>query len=169
MLLFSGIQIAGQIVSQMGGTQLADVINPSFDESVPVHSQILYYVTLAVFVLIGGHRQVMEALIDTFAWMPPGSAAISESVTATMTELLTQSFVLGIRAAAPSMTALLLATLLLALVSRTLPQLNIMMVGFGFNAITVAVMLAASLGAIAWLFQSQLEPTLELLVESLGG
>ena len=48
--------------------------------------------------------------------------------------LVSQSFSLGIRAAAPAVTALLLATLILGLVGRTLPQLNVLSLGFGLNA-----------------------------------
>src|SRR5438105_2500081 len=44
-LLFSGIQIAGQVISQIAGVQLADVINPTFDSNVPIFSQVLFYVT----------------------------------------------------------------------------------------------------------------------------
>ena len=49
--------------------------------------------------------------------------------------LVSQSFSLGIRAAAPAVTALLLATLILGLVGRTLPQLNVLSLGFGLNAL----------------------------------
>lgn len=166
-LLFSGIQIAGQVISQIAGVQLADVINPTFDASVPVFSQLMFYVTLAVFVVTGGHRQVMEALLDTFASMPPGKAIISESIVEAITNLITQSFVLGIRAAAPTMTAVLLATLVLGLLSRTLPQLNLMAVGFGFSSLITLGTLSVSLGIAAWAFQEQVEPALETLIDAL--
>ena len=166
-LLFSGIQIAGQIISQIAGVQLADVINPTFDASVPVFSQMLFYVALAVFVVTGGHRQVMEALLDTFASMPPGKVIVSDTLVEAFTTLLTQSFILGIRAAAPTMTALLLATLVLALLSRTLPQLNLMAVGFGFSSLVTFGTLSVTLGIAAWAFQEQTEPALELLMNAL--
>jgi flagellar biosynthetic protein FliR len=166
-LLFSGIQIAGQIISQIAGVQLADVINPTFDSNVPIFSQILFYVTLAVFVVTGGHRQVMEALLDTFQGLPPGRVLIPDSLVDVFINILAQSFVLGIRAAAPTMTALLLATLVLALLSRTLPQLNLMAVGFGFSSVVTFATLSISLGIAAWAFQEQVDPTLEALLEGL--
>jgi flagellar biosynthetic protein FliR len=163
-LVFAGVQVAGQIIGQLSGMQLADVFNPGFDTSVPVISQIMFYVTLAVFVTIGGHRKVLEALLDTYQWLPPGTAGIPKSLTETLTTLLAQSFTLGIRAAAPAMTALLLATLLLGLASRTLPQLNVMALGFGLNSLVTLFTLALSLSAVAWIFQEQVEPMLDLLV-----
>lgn len=167
LVLFSGMQVAGQIISQMSGLQLAEVINPGFDTSMPVVSQLLFYVAMAVFVIIGGHRRVMEALLDTFVWLPAGQGGFSRSITEAMTSLLAESFVLGIRAAAPAMVALLLATLILGLVSRTLPQLNVMALGFGFGALVTMVMLSVSLGAAAWVFQAQVEPALNTVLAAL--
>jgi flagellar biosynthesis protein FliR len=167
VVLFSGMQVAGQIVSQMSGMQLADVFNPSFNENVPVFSQLLFYVSVAVFVIIGGHRKVMEALLDTFVWLPAGQGDFSRTVVEAMTSLLAQSFVLGVRAAAPVMVALLLATLLLGLLSRTLPQLNVMALGFGLNALTTLGTLGISLGAAAWIFQDEIDPVLATLVAAL--
>lgn len=168
MLLLAGLQIAGQVISQVGGMQLADVYNPGFDASVPVFSHLFYLVALAVFVTIGGHRLLMEALLDTFEVLPPGSGGISNSVVETLTTLTAESFSLGIRAAAPAMTALLLATLILGLAGRTLPQLNVMALGFSFNSLIALGTLSISLGAAAYALQDHVEPTLEMLVESLS-
>jgi flagellar biosynthetic protein FliR len=84
-----------------------------------------------------------------------------------MVSLLSQSFVLGIRAAAPVMISLLLATLILGLVSRSLPQLNLMALGFGFNALVALVAVGVSLGGAAWLFQAEFEPFLETVLSAL--
>jgi flagellar biosynthetic protein FliR len=166
-ILLSGIQLAGQIISQLSGLALADVFQPNFDASVPVFSQLLLYVTLAVFVVLGGHRTVMAALLDTFGTIPPGVGPTSASIVEAMTTLLTQSFELGVRTAAPAMTALLLATLVLGLISRTLPQINIIAVGFGINTMLALGVLLFSLGTVAWAFQDQIEPVLDLLQAAL--
>ncbi len=159
-ILFSGIQVAGQIVSQMSGLSLADVFNPGFEEDVSVFSQLFYFLTLAVFVAVGGHRIVMEALLDTFAAAPPGHAALGNGFVEVLTSIATQSFALGIRAAAPMLTALLLANLVLGLISRTLPQINVIAVGFGVNSLLAMGVLFLSLGAVAWTFQ---DPTVDVL------
>ena len=85
-ILFSGIQVAGQIVSQMSGLSLADVFNPGFEEDVSVFSQLFYFLTLAVFVAVGGHRIVTEALLETFAGAPPGHAALGDNFVEVLTE-----------------------------------------------------------------------------------
>ena len=52
-----------------------------------------------------------------------------------MTQILSESFVVGFRAAAPVMLALLVAAVVLGLISRTLPQLNVIAVGFSINVL----------------------------------
>lgn len=159
-LLFSGIQVAGQIVSQLSGLSLADVFSPGFDEDVSIFSQLFYFLTIAVFVAVGGHRIVTSALLDTFSSLPPGHAALGGSFVDVITSIVTQSFALGIRAAAPLTVALLLANLVLGLVSRTLPQINVIAVGFGVNSLLALGLMFLSIGAAAMVFQ---EPTINVM------
>ena len=159
-IMFSGVQVAGQIVSQMSGMSLADVFDPGFDESVSTFTTLFYYLTMAVFVAIGGHRLMMEAILDTFTWAPPGHASLGDTYVEALTGLMTQSFMLGVHAAAPILVALFLSTIVLGLVTRTLPQINIIAVGFGVNSLLTLAMLLLSMGTVAWTFQ---EPTIDAL------
>jgi flagellar biosynthesis protein FliR len=161
-LLLSGIQVAGQIVSQMSGLSLAGVFDPTIEEDVSVFSQLFYFLTLAVFVAIGGHRIVTEALLETFATAPPGNAALGANYLEVLTSVVTQSFILGIRASAPLLAALLLSNIVLGLISRTLPQINVIAVGFGVNSLLALGLLSLSLGATAYTFQ---EPTVDVLTQ----
>jgi flagellar biosynthetic protein FliR len=159
-IMFSGIQVAGQIVSQMSGLSLADVFDPGFDDNVSMFTQLFHFLTMAVFVAIGGHRLMLEAVLQTFAWAPPGHADLGDTYVDVLTGLMTQSFALGINAAAPLLIALFLSTIVLGLIGRTLPQINIIAVGFGINSFLTLAMTLLSLGAVAWTFQ---EPTIESL------
>jgi flagellar biosynthesis protein FliR len=166
MILLSGIQLTGQIISQLGGTALAEGYDVMSEESLPVYSQLFYFLTLTMFVLLGGHRLLIEATLDTYEWLPPGRAMIGESYVSAMTTLMGQSFRLGIRAAAPAMAALLLATLILGLIGRTLPQINILVVGFSVNALLTAGAVLVSIGAIAWAFPQQAVASVEMMVDA---
>jgi flagellar biosynthesis protein FliR len=159
-ILFAGVQVAGQIVSQLSGMSLADVFNPGFQEDASVFSQLFYFLTLAVFVAVGGHRMVTQSLLDTFTALPPGHAALGSNFVDVITSIITQAFVLGIQAAAPLMTALLLSNIVLGLISRTLPQINVIAVGFGLNSLLTMALLFLSIGAAAWAFQ---DPTLDVM------
>jgi flagellar biosynthetic protein FliR len=167
-VLFTGLHITGQVMGQLSGMSLAEVFDPSQDASVPVLSDLMDRVTLALFVIIGGHRQVMQVLLDTFHWMPPGKTTFGPTLVDALTEVTSQSLALGVRAAAPALMALLLSNLILGLISRTLPQLNVMALGFGINILIVLAVSAASLGAIAWLFQDAAWDTIDTMREALS-
>jgi flagellar biosynthetic protein FliR len=169
-VLLSGAKMAGQIISMASGESMAEIYDPQTEENAAVLGQFFATMTLLVFVCIGGHRLVLGALLDTFQALPPGAACrVDAALIDTLQSLLTQSFALGIRAAAPAMVALMLAALVLGLVSRTVPQLNVMALGFGLNSLVMYGMLLVSIGAAAMMFQDQLEPTLEAIVASLPG
>ena len=168
-ILASGLQLAGQIIAQMSGMALADVLNPGSDNELPIFSSMLYMVGLAVFVVIGGHRALIDALMGTFAAVPIGHGGMTGNFGETVSTLMGESFALGLRAAAPAMVALLLATLVLGLIGRTLPQLNILVLGFGINALVVMAALFVSIGAVAWLFQEYFDPSLKTLLSGLVG
>jgi flagellar biosynthetic protein FliR len=166
VILFSGIQLAGEAIGQLSGAMLADVLDPASGDSVPLFSHLLYLLAVAVFVCIGGHRMVMAGLLDTFRTIPPAQAALPDSLGWTLVTLIGQSFALGLRAAAPALVSLLLANLVLGLIGRTLPQLNILVLGFSINALLTFGVLILSLGAAVWVFQGQIEPFLETLLEA---
>ena len=61
----------------------------------------------------------------------------------------------------------MLATVVLGLVSRTLPQLNVLSFGFGLNAMATFGALAVSLGSIAWIFTDQVQAGTEAILAAL--
>jgi flagellar biosynthetic protein FliR len=161
-ILLAGVQVAGQLISQLSGISLGNVFSPGLGENVSPVSQLFYMLTLAVFVATGGHRLMTEALLDTFVWAPPGHAVMGDTWVGVLTSVVNQSFVLGIRAAAPIAIALLVSTLVLGLVGRTLPQINMMGVGLGLNAMMLLGLLCLSLGVVAWTFQ---QPMVDVIVQ----
>jgi flagellar biosynthesis protein FliR len=168
-LMFSGLHLAGQVVAQMSGVQWTDVVNPQLDAEVPVFSQLLFFVALGVFVLMDGHRMVMTALLDTFVLLPPGGARMPATFGETLNALVNQSLTLGVRAAAPAALALLMSTLLVGLIGRTIPQINTLNFGFALNSLVTIAAIGLSLGAVAWMVHDQAEQTLKQLLEMWRG
>jgi flagellar biosynthetic protein FliR len=62
---------------------------------------------------------------------------------------------------------LLLATVLLGLISRTIPQINVLVVGFGVNSLITLGMLAISLSSMVYVFQDSFTPAIDQIIETL--
>ncbi len=167
MVLVHGMTMAGSVIAQASGLSLAETFDPAIEENVPQFSRLLFLLAVCVFFLVGGHRAAMAGLLDTFRTIPPGSGALPPSLSEGLSTLVSQSFSLAIRAAAPALTALLLATLILGLIGRTLPQMNVLALGFGLNTLLAFAALAATFGIIAWAFADQIAPALETIFNAL--
>lgn len=167
LVLVHGLTMAGALISHSGGLSMAETFDPALEENVPYFSQLLFLTAICVFFLIGGHRVAMSGLLDSFRAIPPGSGALPDSLAEGFSTLAAQSFSLAIRAAAPALTALMLATIILGLIGRTLPQFNVLAIGFGANSLLAFAALAVTFGIVVWAFADQITPALETIFDGL--
>ena len=156
LLAVTSLQIAGQAVGHLAGFDMATAVDPGSNEEMPVISNLLGWMAMVILLIIGGHRVLLECCLDSFSSYPSGDVQFSSAWLLEFEVVLRHTFVIGIRAAAPMATALLLANLVTALLARTLPQLNILAIGFNINAMALVILLFMSVGGVTWLFQNEL-------------
>jgi flagellar biosynthesis protein FliR len=156
MMIVTSLQIGGQVISSLASMDVAQAADPTTQESVTVVSQLLSWFAMALFLLLGGHRVVLGACLDSFEVYPAGGILTEEHWLLHLHELLGHSVAVGMRAAAPPAIALLLANFVTALIGRTLPQLNIMAIGFNLNVTVMILVMAMSMASIGWVFQNEL-------------
>ncbi|MEK6675119.1 MAG: flagellar biosynthetic protein FliR [Planctomycetota bacterium] len=142
MLLVSTVEVTGLILGQQAGMSLGEVFNPTLEEQTSVVAQVYSVSFMVLFLLAGGHRAAVVAVLDTFQRIPLLAFRFDESLLELLIELLSSVFILGLRLAGPVLLALFLTECALALVSRTMPQLNILTIGFATRAL-LAIGLAA--------------------------
>ncbi len=151
-LLFVGVQIAGQLISQQAGLALGDIFNPMLESQVTAVSEVYFYVAMMMFLAVGGDHALIRALLDSFATIPPLGLQATSGLANLLIDLLMIAFTIALRVGGPTILALLLAFLTLGFVSRTVPQLNLLSIGF-------PIKLALALALMAMTMMS-LEPVL---------
>ncbi|MCU0718665.1 MAG: flagellar biosynthetic protein FliR [Pirellula sp.] len=165
-IVVSTLQIGGQIVSTLASLDVAQAADPTTQESTTVISQLFTWIAMLLFLVLGGHRVIVGVCIDSFTHYPAGGVTIDETWLRQLYELIGHSMSVGLRAAGPAAITLLLANLVTALIGRTLPQLNIMAIGFSLNVTILLIVLALSVTSIGWVFQDELglwvEKTIDL-------
>ena len=160
-VILTGLQFGGQIMSSLASMDIAEAADPTNDETTSVVNQLLSWTAMGLFLALGGHRQLLSCCLDSFAHYPAGAVLAEEYWLMHLPDLLRHSVGIGIRAAAPIAVALLMANLITALIGRTLPQLNIMAIGFNINVMVLLLMLSLCIGTIGWVFQSELAEWVE--------
>jgi len=113
-------------------------------------------------------RILMAALLDTFETLPVGSGLVRVSVAESMVTIVSVTFSLAFRIAAPVLVGVLVAMTVMGVLGRTLPQLNIMSVGFGLNTIIMFTILFLTVGTAMWCFQERFLFVLETIFDSFG-
>lgn len=142
------VQIAGSVISYKLGLALAQVYNPEFDAQSEVVGQVLYLMALCLFIQIGGLEQMIVAIMHTFSTLPPGMAWIDVAPAQLLVMLLDVAFVVGLRIAMPVLLMATLASLAMGVLMRTIPQINIMTIGFAIQIVLGMGVLAVSIYAI---------------------
>jgi len=97
--------------------------------------------------------------------MPPGRVAIHDSMMSLVMTQMGASLGAGIRVAAPVVVAMLLCNIITGLISRTLPQINVLAIGLSINAVALLAVAALSIGSAGYVFQDEFSETLNRLTE----
>lgn len=155
-LLITGLQLAGEIASNSGGMQLGDSQDPEVRATVPTLARLIGLLVTAVMITAGGHRMMIEALMDSFVAMPPGDVRFEVGMLELVVYELNSGMSAGIRASAPIVAALMLTNLITGLISRTLPQLNVLAIGLSINALALLVVSTSAISAAGWIFREEL-------------
>ena len=162
-LIVSGMQLSGEMITGTGGLQLGQSSDPETGEQMPTMARLVGLLVFAVMLASGGHRWMFGALLESFRRMPPGQVVISESMLNVIIDQLTAGMIAGIQVGAPVVAALLLTNLVTGLISRTLPQINVLAVGLSVNALALLVVTALTIGSVGLIFEDELSRAAERL------
>lgn len=167
-LMVMAAHTAGLIIGQQAGLSLAAVFNPHSDLESTTIGEVLFFTATVVFILLGGHRELVRALLDSFQSVPVMSFSASDDMPAMLADLLTSSLKLALKISGPAVLALLLAKTGLGFLSRTIPQMHILSVGFALLVSIGLIMSGLAMGNYGELLSAELSKALALLRVGLG-
>ena len=128
-------QMGGVMMGQQLGMGLARVFSPNLGEQTDVFSQFFFLVAVTLFILLGGHHAMLSVLVRSFETIPLTGYRPDGSMLHVILGLLSSMFELGVRVAAPLLCLVFLQTVAMGFVARTVPQLNILSLGFPLRII----------------------------------
>jgi flagellar biosynthetic protein FliR len=167
-LLLMGAELAGLIVGQQAALGLAQVFNPNLNTESSIMGQLYSIAFMFVFLIAGGHRAALEAVLDTYQVIPLLTFQLDEQALLLLIEILMASFMLAIRVAGPVLIALFLTETSMGFLSRTIPQLNILTVGFSLRVVTALAVAGVAIVASQGLMVDSVWDGLDLIRASFG-
>lgn len=143
--IFAGVEMAGEIISYQMGFSMVNVFDPQENDEVPIISQVQELIITLVFLTTGAYLVYLRAIAASFAAVPSLGAVLSGGMVEALVRMSSAVFVIGVKVGAPILAALMFSNVVLALVARMVPQMNVLIVGFPLNIAVGLVFLGASL------------------------
>lgn len=130
---FFTFRVAGEMLSQAMGLSSAQMFNPMMGGQTSSVEQL--YVTLAslFYLAVNGHHQLISGLVSSFSWVPAAQMSLNVSQFSGVGHMVQEVVELGLKFSAPVVISILVINLVLGVVGRTVPQLNVLVTSFPIN------------------------------------
>lgn len=143
---FLGLQWGGLLIAQESGLAFGHIVDPNSEEQETVLGVFYLQLAAIVFLILGGHRALVAACLDTFVTIPLlGDTGATQFGADILLRAITLGGQIALRVAVPAVLAMFLADLAMGFVSRTMPTLNVLAVGFSIKATLAFLLMAVSL------------------------
>lgn len=172
MIILSGLQLVGEMVDQQIGIALGGVFNPDLGTQTSLSGQLMFLLGTTLFVLLtplNGHVKMVGALIETFQTLPAGEAVIGVSTVSLLSDLIHESLALAIQVSLPLLAATSLVSLAMGFLGSSVPQVNVLMIGFAVRAIINVFVLLFCLSAGGRTVARVLPEVIERILTTLTG
>ena len=152
-LVFDGIQLGGQFIGYQMGFAIVNVIDPYSSTQVSIISRFKGLLALLIFLTINAHYFFITSLVKSFTLVPLSGWIFNGKLAAQLVRLTGGMFVIAIKIAAPVLVTLIFTHIGLGLVARTMPQINVFIVGFPLEIGMGFLMLGMAMPFFAWCFK----------------
>jgi flagellar biosynthetic protein FliR len=162
--LFIGLQMAGELIGIDMGFGIVNIIDPMSGEQVSLMSQFQYIVAILLFIILNGHHFLLNALRSSFVAVPLGSAHLSGLITAQIARISADIFKIALQIGGPAIVVLFMTSFVMGIIARTVPQMNIFIVGFPLKISVGLAMVWVSLPLFGYVFEKLFDNFQESIV-----
>jgi flagellar biosynthesis protein FliR len=148
-IAMAGAVVAGETISNTMGLGFAAMTDPGSGQSTPAVGQFLTILATLIFLAADGHLAVIGVVLDTYRVLPPGTGWLGASSLYALAEFGGLAFSAGLIIALPVASAVVFVQIILGVVSRSAPTLNLFSVSLPASLIAGIVLLAIATPVMA--------------------
>lgn len=161
-IVFAAAALAGDRIAATAGLGFAAQIDPASGAAAPVVAQALGLLLLGVFVAVDGHLVALRLVLDSYRLVPPGTLFDPGALAGAAALSGSAMFEIGARLMMPVVAVLLLVNLLIGVMTRSAPQLNLFSFGFPLSVVAGIVLLMLTVPGTAEAMVDLVEQALTL-------
>lgn len=140
-LCFYITSFAGQIMDMEMGLSMANMFDPMTNVQVTVTGNIYNYFIMLLLVVTNMHYYVIRAITDSFSYFNVGEAVFRDSLKDVMLDFMANYFIIAVRIVLPVFACMLLMNVIMGVMARAAPQMNMFTVGIQLKVIAGVVIL----------------------------
>lgn len=144
-MFFTIFYIMGQLIDMKIGFGMVNVMDPQYKVQVPLMGNFYYILAFLILFSINGHHMIINAIIDSYEFIPIGKFILNEEVAFSLINILSKTFATGFKLAAPIIGIIFLMDLLLGILARTMPQMNVFVVGMPLKILVGLLIVSVSI------------------------
>ncbi|HPF17527.1 MAG TPA: flagellar biosynthetic protein FliR, partial [Thermotogota bacterium] len=148
-LMFFGLLFAGDIFGYQLGFAAANIFDPQSQTESVIVSQLVYLTGTYIFTIIKGPVVLLGILIESFVRVPAGIMTFDKELTWSLSLVLGEVLVFGMKVGMPMIVFMLLVTVVLGIMAKLLPQLNVFVVGIPLKIFVGLIILIGLLPILA--------------------
>jgi flagellar biosynthesis protein FliR len=167
-LIFTAVEYGATVIGFQMGFAAANVFDPSNNRQIALLSQFQNVFAIFIFLSIDGHHLFFQLAVKSYEILPPGNLNLSGEAIPYLMDLAARMFSLGIQFSAPVLVVLLLSGMILGILSRVFPQLNVFLLSFPINIGTAFVVIALTLDFSAAMLRREFDMLLDTLINMLA-
>ncbi|ABN51721.1 MAG TPA: flagellar type III secretion system protein FliR [Hungateiclostridium thermocellum] len=134
-MIFTAIYVAGQFIDMQIGFGVVNVIDPLNSTQVSITSNFYFLLCMLVFLICRGHYILIRALFASYNYIPVGTGVFGEDMVNDIVRVFGNIFLIAFKISAPITISIMISEVALGIVSKTVPQLNVFMVGMPLKII----------------------------------
>jgi flagellar biosynthetic protein FliR len=161
-LMFAALYMAGRTIDIQAGFGLATLIDPTTRTQTPLVGTLFAFGAGEVFFAMNGHSELLRIFAASLDAIPLGAGRFPQQL-APLLGYISVIFISALGAAGGTILCLFLADLSIAALSRTTPQMNVLVLGFQAKTLILLLVLPTTLGLSGALFARMVRITLEAL------
>ncbi len=160
---YNVITLAGGIISFMMGFSMASAIDPQSGVSMPIISQFLSLMALMVLFSIDLHHWLLLFIDGSLKHIPLGGFMLTQDLFNYTIQATSNMFLVGLMIAFPIISLSWLADIIFGMLMKTMPQFNLLVIGFPIKIMVAFGVLIATLSATMLILKNHMQEAFNTL------
>ena len=129
-LVFTAVRYAGSVAGMQIGFAIVNSYDPMSQSQISIIAQLYYLLAVLLFFVTGAHQILVGAMFQSCVVIPPFGTMDPAGGAWYVLQEYSKIFSLGLRIASPIVVVLLLVSASMGVIVKTVPQINVLIVGF---------------------------------------